>query len=828
MIDVVPRFAQKTTVTNGSAPTVRRRLLVRGVVQGVGFRPTVYSLATRLGLTGLVGNDSAGVFIEIEGEPAALDAFQTELVAHPPPLARIEQVTTQPMPPTGAESFSIVASQTQAAANTLISPDLSLCDDCIAELSDPTDRRYRYPFINCTNCGPRFTIVRDIPYDRPLTTMADFTQCPTCAAEYADPTDRRFHAQPNACPDCGPALTWRWATHAQRSPVAALVAAHSQAVEGEAALALAQRTLVAGGIVAIKGIGGFHLACDATNEAAVATLRARKGRADKPFAIMVPDVATARTVATIDDAELPQLTSHARPIVLLRKCPASPLAASVAPGNPCVGVMLPYSPLHHLLFAPQPDTTVTQTAQAATPSLLVMTSGNISQEPIVIDNDDALTRLDHLVDGFLLHDRPIHVPCDDSVVRVVAGEMVPLRRSRGYVPLPITLPDTPGSTMPPLLAVGGELKSTFCLTKGRHAFLSQHIGDMQNLSTLEAFDHAVAHMQTLFRIAPAALVCDLHPGYLSTRWALDHAADGGQTRRVIKVQHHHAHIAAVMAENGHDGRTPVIGFAFDGTGYGSDGAIWGGEVLIADYRTFTRASHLHYCPLPGGDAAIERPYRAALAALWAAGIAWDATLPPVVAAPPVEQQVIHRQCETGLATVPTSSMGRLFDVLAALAGVRQVANYEAQAAIELEGLAAADLPHTDAPDDGTTYRFALPAGFGDPFDAAPLLAAVVADVQANVPPAVIATKVHDAVADVVIALSLWLREETGLNEVALSGGVWQNATLLAQVTRRLCAAGFAVLTHRLVPPNDGGLALGQAMIAGAILAADGTDAAATQ
>lgn len=807
---VRPPLPEAAITTGPTEPITRRRLLVRGVVQGVGFRPTVHALATRLGLTGWVGNDSGGVFIEIEGRAAALDAFQAELVAHPPPLAHIEEVTALPIAPVGSTSFIIVPSQPQAAANTLISPDLSVCDDCLAELFDPADRRYRYPFINCTNCGPRFTIVRDIPYDRPMTTMAEFVQCPTCAHEYADPANRRFHAQPNACPDCGPHLRLRWATHALPASTAALQNAAlarpgARLPHGEEALRLAQQILVAGGIVAVKGIGGFHLACDAANQAAVAALRQRKGRVDKPFAVMARDMDAVRRIAIVSDAEAAQLTSRERPIVLLRKRADSPLAEAVAPCNPCVGVMLPYSPLHYLLFVPDAEA---HAAGLMMPAWLVMTSGNMAQEPIVTDDDAALERLEPLADAFLLHDRPIHVPCDDSVLRVpegLAGGVLPIRRSRGFVPLPIGLP----ADLPPLLAVGGELKSTFCLTKGRHAFLSQHIGDMQNLTTLEAFARAAAHMQTLFRIAPQALVCDLHPAYLSTRWAEEHAGD----RRLIKVQHHHAHIAAVMAEHGHDGRRPVIGFAFDGTGYGTDGAIWGGEVLIADYRTCTRASHLRYFPLPGGDAAIRRPYRAALAALWAAHLAWDEALPPVAAATPTERQVIRRQCETGLATVPTSSMGRLFDAVAALAGVRQIANYEAQAAIELEGLV---MQGTSG--DAGAYRFDLPAALGEPFDAAPLLAAVVDDVRAGVPSVVIATRVHEAVADLVVALSLWLAEQTGLNEVALSGGVWQNEALLVRVVRRLTAAGFTVLTHRLTPPNDGGLALGQAMIGSALLA----------
>jgi hydrogenase maturation protein HypF len=775
-----------------SAFVERRRLLVQGVVQGVGFRPFVHALATRLELAGLVGNDGAGVFIEVEGPPAVLATFQHNLVAHPPVLAHVEQITSTTVPITGERAFHIVHSQANAAASTLISPDLALCDDCLRELFDPHDRRFRYPFINCTNCGPRFTIIRDIPYDRPYTTMAGFRMCEECRREYEDPGNRRFHAQPNACPNCGPQLTFYWAHDTIPSYLSSSFAPTVQPAHHEHALRLAQQVLAQGGIVAIKGIGGYHLACDALDEQAVQTLRQRKGRADKPFALMARALDAVRCIAHVDDTELALLTSRERPIVLLKKGENSPLAASVAPGNPCVGVMLPYSPLHYLLFAP-----VDAAHSPRVSPLLVMTSGNYSDEPIVKDNDEALARLADLADAFLVHDRAIHVPCDDSVIRVFEGKQLPIRRSRGYAPFPVKLP----FAVRPALAVGGELKSTFCVTKGSHAFLSQHIGDMQKLETLQTFAHAVAHMQSLFRIAPEVVACDLHPGYLSTRWAEEYAGE----RPLVKVQHHHAHIAAVMAEQGLDGRAPVIGFSFDGTGYGTDGAIWGGEVLIADYRRFRRAAHLQYFPLPGGDAAIRRPYRTALAALWAAGVEWAEELPPVAAIPPTERGVLQRQLETGLAAVPTSSMGRLFDAVAALIGVRQRVNYEAQAAIELEALV----------DENTTdgYHFGLPTAIGSSFDATPVVQAVAADVLAGVAPGVIAARFHNAVADLILEISLWLRRCEGFNEVALSGGVFQNLVLLRRVIERLRAANFAVLTHRLTPPNDGGLALGQAAIA---------------
>lgn len=771
------------------SPIERRRLRVTGVVQGVGFRPFVYGLAIRLGLAGHVGNDSAGVFIEIEGTPAVLDEFTQALLQNPPPLAHIDHLETVALAAIGEDRFYIAQSQMDPAAHTLISPDLAVCDDCLRELFDPADRRYRYPFINCTNCGPRFTIICDIPYDRPKTTLADFPLCPACQREYDDPLDRRFHAQPNACPACGPQVAFHWVTPAASADFGTAIPPTAQA-SGEEAIHAAQTVLAYGGIVAVKGIGGFHLACDAANDGAVETLRRRKGRVGKPFALMARDMETVRAIAYVDEAELALLTSRERPIVLLRKRTESPVSEQIAPGNGFIGVMLPYSPLHYLLLSPAEGR-----GHRSLP-LLVMTSGNHADEPIVKDNDEAQERLAGLADAFLLHDRPIYVHCDDSVLRVVEGREAPLRRSRGYAPFPVKLP----AAVQPILAVGGELKSTFCLAQGEHAFLSQHIGDMQNLETLHAFEHAAAHMQAIFRITPECLACDLHPGYLSTRWA---EMNAGQ-RPLIRVQHHHAHLAALMAEHGLDGRTPVIGFAFDGAGYGPDGAIWGGEVLVADYQGFERAAHLAYFPLPGGDAAIRRPWRTALAALWAAGIVWDEALPPVAHVTATERGILRRQLETGLNTVATSSMGRLFDAVAGLAGIRQLVTYEAQAAIEFE----AQL------DEDEAGAYALDVSEQDgAIDFVPLLRAVVADVRAGVGAPVVAARFHNAVAELIVALSVQLRARTGLQQVALSGGVFQNVTLLRRAMQRLRAAGFTVLTHQRTPANDGGLALGQAMIA---------------
>ncbi len=794
-------------------PKQRWRLRVTGVVQGVGFRPFVYGLAHTLNLAGIVGNDSAGVFIEIEGSVATFAEFQARLISEIPPLAFIEQITVEELTSTGATNFAIVESHAAALQRTFISPDVALCDDCLRELFDPADRRYRYPFINCTNCGPRFTIIQQLPYDRPFTTMANFVMCPACQQEYTDPLDRRFHAQPIACPDCGPRIAFVATAALSDYPrLLSSVTGHwslenlaqAEPVSGsEAALTAAQSMLAAGGILAIKGLGGFHLACDATNDTAIQQLRARKGRVDKPFAVMVTDVAMARRIASIDEDELALLTGRARPIVLLRHRPDSPLSSLVAPGNHLIGLMLPYTPLHHLLFA--------QASQSASVPIdnsqftihnflppLIMTSGNYSNEPIVTDNESALTQLTPLADGFLLHNRDIYVPCDDSVMRVFGGHDFPIRRSRGYAPFPLHLP----FPVRPTLAVGGELKNTFCLGADRAAFMSQHIGDMETLETLIAFAQSVAHFQSIFEIAPELIACDRHPGYLSSRWARENSTNV----QLVEVQHHHAHLAGLMAEHGLDGSEAVIGFCFDGTGYGDDGAIWGGEVLIADYAGFERVSHLQYIPLPGGDAAVRNPCRTALAHLWAAGVDWDEALPPVAAMSPTERAVLRQQLDRNFRTVPTSSMGRLFDAVAALAGVRQQVSYEAQGAIELEALALS------ATADRVSYAFVL-AEDGSSFSAAPIIEAIARDLLAGCTAAQIGMRFHRAVADLVLALSLRLRATGQTGPVALSGGVFQNGLLLQLTVDLLDAAGFQVLTHRLTPPNDGGLALGQLVIA---------------
>ena len=638
--------------------TTRRRLCitVRGVVQGVGFRPFVYTTAAALGLAGSVRNDSSGAIIEVEGTDDDIGEFLHRLRHQAPPLAIIDSVDGQDVPRVGGTGFVIADTSRSGGGRTLASPDVAMCAECAAELRNPADRRFRHPFINCTNCGPRFTIIASLPYDRPTTTMAAFDMCPRCAREYADPADRRFHAQPICCPDCGPTLRYR-------RPGAEVLA-------GEPALTSARALLRSGGVLAVKGLGGYHLACDAHNAAAVAELRTRKRRGDKPFAVMVPDLDTARKIAIVDDAAARVLCGAQRPIVLLPRLPATGIADTVAPRNPDLGIMLAYTPLHVLLFGMPGD--------EPGPQVLVMTSGNLGGEPICFADEDALERLSGLADGWLMHNRDILVPCDDSVVRLLDGAELPIRRSRGYAPLPVALP----VAVPPTLAVGADLKNTMAVAEGKYAWLSQHIGDMDDIATLSAFDAAQRHLRALTGVSPTVLVADAHPRYRSADWANRNAGE----RPVRTVQHHHAHIAAVMAEHGCDGSEQVIGFAFDGTGYGSDGAVWGGELLLADYKGYRRLAHLKYVPLAGGDVSVLRPYRMALAHLWAAGIDWDTNLPPVVACPPGERKVLAHQLETGLGCAQTSSMGRLFDAVSALAGVRQVVAYEAQAAIELEGL----------------------------------------------------------------------------------------------------------------------------------------------
>ncbi len=775
------------------------KIRISGTVQGVGFRPFVRNLAARHHLRGWVCNTSGSVEIAAEGEIAALTAFTAALRAEAPPLARIDTLEWEAVPAAGYAAFEIRASVSQEGGFQPVAPDIAVCPDCERELFDPDDRRYLYPFINCTNCGPRLTIIRDIPYDRPRTSMAPFEMCPRCRAEYENPDDRRYHAQPVACPECGPRI---WLFDDMES-----VGAHGGAPEGaysRTPILSARRLLREGRIVAIRGMGGFHLACDAANADAVRELRRRKRRSGKPFAVMVRGLAEAEAYCEIGEAERAPLSGREKPIVILRRKEGCPVVEEVTPGNGTLGVMLPYSPLHMLLMHKGDPVLDAESVPAA----LVMTSGNLSEEPIAIGNDEALARLAPLADAFLLHNREIIQRCDDSVVRIftvgsraIHGSPLqtqPLRRSRGYAPAPVLLP----FDVPPILAVGGELKNTFCLARGRYAFLSPHIGDMENAETLSAFEESVERYQRLFHTTPEIVAHDLHPGYLGTRWACENA--GG--RKLVPVQHHHAHAAACMSDNGLSGKDPVIALAFDGTGYGTDGAIWGAEILVADYRTCARALHLEYLPLPGGDAAIRRPWRTAVGFAAALDLPVQ-DLPFLKDQDPREIETVRAQAARGLNAPPVSSMGRLFDCVAALAGICSEIDYEAQGAIELEELACGRIAAEGE------YPFAID---GENIRVRDLLAAVIGDVRAGVPADRIGARFHNTVRSIAVKSAQAVRAARGIRAVVLSGGVWQNALLLALAVDALQEAGFEVYTHRRVPANDGGLALGQAAIAAAM------------
>jgi hydrogenase maturation protein HypF len=745
---------------------VRRDVRVEGVVQGVGFRPFVYGLATRLRLAGRVGNDVDGVFVEVEGAAADVDEFIVALRRDAPRLAAVERVTVVAGEPRGAGEFRIVASAAAGQRRTLVSADSATCQECLQELGDPANRRFGYAFINCTNCGPRFTIVRDVPYDRSLTTMSGFAMCAACAAEYHDPGDRRFHAQPTCCPECGPRLR--------------LLGADTKELPGDPVRGCA-RLLRAGRVVAVKGLGGYHLAVLAGDEDAATELRRRKHREDKPFAVMVPTVADALALCEVDEAARQLLTSRGRPIVLLPRRPGAAVAGQVAPGNRQLGLMLPYTPLHHLLLA-------------ATGAPIVLTSGNVSDEPIAYRDEDALRRLAGIADAFLVHDRPIHIRTDDSVVRPMSSEpggWSVLRRSRGYVPEPVPLP---WAAPRPVLACGAELKNTFCLAKEHRAFVSQHIGDLENYETLRSFVEGIEHFCRLFDIRPELVAHDLHPEYLSTKYAMD--LEGVE---LVGVQHHHAHIASCLADNGEPG--PVIGVAFDGLGYGTDATMWGGEFLLADLVAFERIGHLEPVPMPGGTAAIKQPWRMAAAYL---DRAFDE--PPALAVVRRNQDRWHDVlaiARSGVNSPLTSSAGRLFDAVAALLGLRDSINYEGQAAIELEQYA------------DPAERGSYPAAIQDGIVAgADLVRAAAEDLLAGTDPALIAARFHNGVVDAIVRNCVALRDSTGITTVALSGGVFQNLLLLIRAGQRLRDAGFRVLTHSRVPTNDGGISLGQVAVAG--------------
>jgi hydrogenase maturation protein HypF len=722
----------------------RVRARVEGTVQGVGFRPFVYRLASELDLAGFVLNDERGVLVEVEGGDGAVDGFLRRLAAEAPPLASVEAVRPREVAPAGERGFRILASPHGGQPEALVSPDTATCEDCLRELFDPADRRHRYPFVNCTNCGPRFTIVRGVPYDRPLTTMAGFELCARCRAEYDDPADRRFHAQPNACPECGPALALG-------------------DLRGQAALRAAVAALREGAVVAVKGIGGYHLACLAAREPAVAALRARKHREDKPFAVMVGDVEAARALVSLSEEEAALLAGRDRPIVLAPRRPDAPVAASVAPRSAELGVLLPYSPLHHLLLA-----------DAGEP--LVMTSGNVSDEPIAHEDEDAVRRLAGIADHVLRHDRPIQTRTDDSVLRAVPRRRpLLLRRSRGFVPDSLPLP----GDARPLLACGAELKSTFCVAKGGRAWVSHHIGDLKSYEVLQAYEAGIGHFERLFAVVPELVAHDEHPDYLSTAYAL--RREGVET---VAVQHHHAHLAACLAEHG---ESRGAGAIYDGSGYGRDGSVWGGEILTGDLRDCERRAHLWPVRLPGGDKAVEQPWRMAVSWLLAAG--WEGALGRAGRDPRADQ--IAELVRTGVASPWTTSMGRLFDAVAALCGLREEVTYEGQAAVELEAIAD--------PDERGAYD--MPG-----LDARPAILAVAAD---RADPAIVSARFHNTVARATAEALTAAGEEV----VVLSGGVFQNRRLLTATRERLEAAGHRVLVPERLPPNDGGISYGQAAVA---------------
>ena len=756
----------------------RFRVDVSGIVQGVGFRPFIYSLAKKYSLKGFVLNNTLGVKIEVEGKQEKIKSFLSEMRTCAPPLAVIEKIKYEKLPPAGYAAFEIKKSRKEKEQLVPISPDISTCHDCLRELFDPNDRRFRYPFINCTNCGPRFTIIQDIPYDRSRTTMKVFRMCPDCQLEYEDPSNRRFHAQPNACPVCGPQVN--------------LFDAEGRKVQVADPIKEAADLLKRRYVVAVKGLGGFHLACDATSGEAVATLRKRKYREDKPFALMAPDIEMIRKFCEVDEDEKNLLLSSRRPVVLLRKKEKTfPLAAEgIAPRNKFLGFMLPYTPLHYLLLK-----------EINLP--LVMTSGNASDEPIVYGNEEALPKLGGIADYFLIHNRGIQMRCDDSVLRIFQGRELPLRRSRGYAPRPIRVNV---SFDEPILAVGGQLKNTFCLARENQAIISHHIGDLENLSALTSFEEGIEYLLKVFHTHTKILACDLHPDYLSTKFAEDYVKELGRGATLIRVQHHHAHIASLMADRGIEGR--VIGVSLDGAGMGDDGRIWGGEFLVADYLSFTRLGHLKELPLPGGERAISEPWRMALSHLKEAfgedGL--ELALKWLKKVNPEKILMIDKLIEKGINSPLTTSVGRLFDAVSSLIGIRNDINYEGQAAMELE-MACDDK-------ERESYPFSI-LREGEKFmvDCRPTIRSVVADLGKGERGGTIAARFHNSLALIILKACQLIRERTDLGRVALSGGVFQNMYLLERVFPLLESADFQVYTHNRVPPNDGGISLGQALVA---------------
>ena len=751
-------------------PKSRYKVTIQGIVQGVGFRPFVYQQALARRLTGYVANTSHGVDLEVEGKQEDLDDFIRILRQDPPPLSHITSLQVQPLPVQGDPDFNILKSQAQKTRSALISPDVAVCPDCLRELRDPGDRRYRYPFINCTNCGPRYTIIKDIPYDRARTTMAAFALCPECSAEYHDPLNRRFHAQPNACWTCGPRT--------------ALLDGAGRPIDCEDPIAETARLLREGRVVAIKGLGGFHLAVEAVQEEAVRRLRQRKHREEKPLALMCPDLDRVREFARVDAEEEAALVSRERPIILLKKREPGLIAPAVAPGNQYYGVMLPYTPLHYLLL----DHGF---------SALVMTSGNLSEEPICIDNEEAFLRLKGIADSFLVHNRDIHLRSDDSIVQQVSGSLRQLRRSRGFVPVPVFLAEP----LAPVLACGAELKNTVCLTKGNRAFISQHVGDLENLETLHFFKQTIDHLKQILQIEPEVIAYDLHPDYLSTRYALEQ-----EGVELIGVQHHFAHLVGCLAEHGLNEK--VIGLTLDGSGFGLDGRIWGGEVLVGDCGSFERCGHFAYLPLPGGARAIKEPWRMAVSYLYQA-YGEDLRNLPLPLLKRIDRskiEILVRMIQQGINSPLTSSCGRLFDGVAALIGLRDTVAFEGQAAMELEMIQGRE---GEAPYDFEVLKSPealqiLPQ---------PIIRGVVEDVRQGASKERISRRFHRTLVEVLTRVCRILRDDRGLGKVALGGGVFQNRTLLTEMEARLRAEGFQVFSKSLVPSNDGGISLGQAVAA---------------
>jgi len=751
---------------------VSKEIHIKGTVQGVGFRPFVYTIAKKYKITGWVRNSSAGVEIHANGAPQEMKDFITEIKANPPPLAKIDEFFELEINSDGYKDFSILQSQTIPGEFIPISPDVSICSECQEELFDPCDHRYRYPFINCTNCGPRLTIITEIPYDRPNTTMAEFTMCDKCQAEYDNPLDRRFHAQPVACPVCGPQVWFESPTSASE--------------KGENGIQQARQYIKNGKIIAIKGLGGFHLACDALNREAVSKLRQRKNRFDKPFATMVFGIEYIEKYCLISNAEKSLIESVEHPIVILSRIKGEHIPEQIAPGMKNLGVMLAYTPLHLLLLEPE----------SGYPDIFVMTSGNISDEPIAYTNESAKEVLSSIADGFLFHNRDINTRIDDSVLTECNGQKYFYRRSRGYAPNAIALPNRSLE----ILAVGGELKNTFCLTKEKYAFLSHHIGDLKNIETYQAFTEGIANYQHMFNTKPQFIACDLHPEYLSTKYAYRYSEVNNIP--LIQVQHHHAHLSSCLADNEWNSDENVIGICLDGTGYGMDNQIWGGEILIGGYQMFQRKYHLEYMPLPGGDSAILHPNRIAAAYLWKLGLPWDDHISAIKSLTSEEKSVIKRQLESRINTPNTSSMGRLFDAVASLIGLRHTINYEAQAAIELEQITEPSI--TDA------YTFEISEGI---INLNSVISNILMDINHANRAAIIATKFHNAIANLILVLCKQIKNENDLHHVALSGGVWQNQYLLQKTYQILTDEGFSVLIHQNTPPNDGGISLGQAVIA---------------